>query len=34
MSGSEFSKEGIIGINKKELTILKEDLLQKISLKG
>lgn len=31
---SEFSKEGIIAVNKKELTILKEDLLQKISLKG
>ncbi|RPH31277.1 MAG: Crp/Fnr family transcriptional regulator [Bacteroidales bacterium] len=31
---SEFSKEGIIAINKKELTILKEDMLEKISLKG
>jgi CRP-like cAMP-binding protein len=31
---SEFSKEGIIKINKKELTILKKDMLEKISLKG
>jgi len=31
---SEFSKEGIISVNKKELTILKEDILEKISLKG
>jgi CRP-like cAMP-binding protein len=31
---SEFSKEGLININKKELTILKEDILEKISLKG
>jgi CRP-like cAMP-binding protein len=31
---SEFGKEGIISINKKELTILKEDILEKISLKG
>jgi CRP-like cAMP-binding protein len=31
---SEFSKEGIISLNKKEITILKEDLLEKISLKG
>ena len=31
---SEFSKEGIISMNKKELTILKEDILEKISLKG
>jgi CRP-like cAMP-binding protein len=31
---SEFSKEGIISINKKELTILKKDILEKISLKG
>jgi CRP-like cAMP-binding protein len=31
---SEFSKEGIISINKKELTILREDILEKISLKG
>jgi len=30
----EFCKEGIISINKKELTILKEDILEKISLKG
>ena len=31
---SEFNKEGIISLNKKELTILKEDILEKISLKG
>ncbi len=31
---SEFSKEGIISMNKKELTILKEDVLEKISIKG
>jgi CRP-like cAMP-binding protein len=31
---NEFKKEGIIDINKKELTILKEDFLKKISLKG
>jgi len=31
---SEFTKEGVISINKKELTILKEDMLQKISMKG
>ncbi len=31
---SDFAKEGIISINKKELTILKEDMLEKISLKG
>jgi len=31
---SEFSKEGIISMNKKELSILKEDMLEKISLKG
>jgi len=31
---SEFNKEGIIQINKKELTILKEEILQKISQKG
>ena len=30
----EFTKEGIININKKELTILKRDILEKISLKG
>ena len=31
---SEFTKEGIISMNKKEITILKEDILEKISLKG
>ncbi len=31
---SEFNKEGIIKINKKELAILKQDMLEKISLKG
>lgn len=31
---SDFSKDGIISINKKELTILNEDMLQKISMKG
>lgn len=31
---SDFSKEGIISIDKKKLTILKEDVLRKISLKG
>lgn len=31
---SEFNKEGIITINKKEVTILRKDLLQKISMKG
>ncbi len=31
---SDFTKEEIISINKKELTILKEDMLQKISQKG
>jgi CRP-like cAMP-binding protein len=31
---SEFTREGIISINKKELTILKVDLLEKISMKG
>jgi CRP/FNR family transcriptional regulator len=31
---SDFTKEGIISISKKELTILKEDMLEKISLKG
>lgn len=31
---SDFSKDGIISMNKKELTILREDLLEKISLKG
>lgn len=30
----EFSREGIIRINKKEISILKEDILQKISEKG
>ncbi len=31
---SEFNKEGIISINKKELKIIKEDILEKISQKG
>ncbi|MHC1705504.1 MAG: Crp/Fnr family transcriptional regulator [Tenuifilaceae bacterium] len=31
---SDFTKEGIISISKKELTILKVDMLEKISLKG
>ncbi len=31
---SEYSKEGIIHLNRKELTILNEELLHKISLKG
>ena len=31
---SDFSKEGIISLNKKELTILNEEMLKKISLKG
>jgi CRP/FNR family transcriptional regulator, polysaccharide utilization system transcription regulator len=31
---SDFSKEGIISMNKKELTILKKDILEKISIKG
>lgn len=31
---NSFNKEGIISLNKKELTILKEDMLEKISLKG
>lgn len=30
----EFGKEGIISVNNKELTILKEDVLEKISQKG
>jgi len=31
---SDFSKEGIISLNKRELTILNEEMLKKISLKG
>jgi CRP/FNR family transcriptional regulator len=31
---SEFNKESIISINRREVTILREDVLQKISMKG
>jgi len=31
---SDFSKEGVISMNKRELTILNEEMLKKISLKG
>lgn len=31
---SDFSKEGVISLNKRELTIINEEMLKKISLKG